>query len=158
MRSIRSPLAALAAVLLLLLLLLAACGGSETEPASACDAIVVSDGFVRVPPGDSTAFYATIRNTGKTDITLDGVSSDFAADHALHESVMEGGLMKMRPIEGGRIALPAGGEITFAPGGQHVMIMGIERPLEVGDTVSITLHFSGGCLETVDVPVKAIDR
>ncbi len=142
-------------LLLVVALVAAACGGTSPT-ADPCDQITVEDAFVRVPPGANTAFYATIVNGSDTDVALEGATSDFAGTYELHEVVMKDDQMTMRPIEGQRIVVPAGGKVALAPGGMHVMAMGVSKDLAEGDTVTMTLRFSGGCEKVVEAPVKAI--
>jgi copper(I)-binding protein len=52
-----------------------------------------------------------------------------------------------------RIPLPAGGEVRFAPGGRHLMLIGLKRPLHPGDRVPATLHFASGTTLHVDFAV-----
>jgi hypothetical protein len=70
----------------------------------------------------------------------------------LHTMTMEGDVMKMRQIE--RIDLPAGQRVELKPGGLHVMLVGLNEELSVGDTLRITLKFKNAGDITLDVPVK----
>jgi len=83
------------------------------------------------------AAYLTIRNTGANADTLVGAQAAPAAMTGLHESRMDGGIMRMRPVKGG-IQVPAGGEQMLKPGGYHVMLMGLKHPLKAVD--SFPLH------------------
>ena len=69
--------------------------------------------------------------------TLVSVSSPVAARAELHNTTMEEGVMKMRPV--GRIELPAGKPVKLAPGGLHVMLIDLKQPLKPGDKVPLTL-------------------
>jgi copper(I)-binding protein len=74
---------------------------------------------------------------------------------ALHHHVQEDEVMKMRPLEGG-LALPVGHDVSLAPGGIHIMMMGLESPLEEGARHPLTLGFEqAGTLETSFV-VRAV--
>ena len=67
--------------------------------------------------------------------------------------------MKMRALPGG-LALPAGKAVALKPGGYHLMLLDLKRPLKTGDTVPVTLVFEGADKkrETVEIkaPVKAL--
>jgi hypothetical protein len=68
---------------------------------------------------------------------------------------MEGGVMKMRPVEGG-LEIKPGETVTLAPGGFHVMLVTLKHPLEAGQTVKATLKFDEAGAVDVDYPVVAI--
>ena len=97
------------------------------------------------------AAYLTIKNTGKTDDTLTGAETSAAAKAELHESSMEGNVMKMRPL--GDVTVPAGGSVAFKPGGKHIMLLGLKAPLMAGQSFSLTLHFKSAGTQTVKVDV-----
>ena len=82
----------------------------------------------------------TITNTGTTPDRLSCVSSDAAAQCQIHSMIMEGGVMKMRPVEGG-LEIPPGETITLKPSGLHVMFVDLKHPLEAGKMVEATLKF-----------------
>jgi copper(I)-binding protein len=66
--------------------------------------------------------FFTIANAGKTPVTLKRVESAAAAKVEMHQSSMAGGVMSMRRRDDG-IVVPAGGQIAFAPGGYHLMLL-----------------------------------
>jgi copper(I)-binding protein len=68
---------------------------------------------------------------------LVSAASPVAGATEVHEMKMEGGVMKMRAVA--RIELPAGKTVKLEPGGYHIMLMGLSKPLKAGDTVPITL-------------------
>ncbi len=65
---------------------------------------------------------------------------------------MEGGIMKMRPIEA--IDLPAGQKVTLKPGAMHVMLLGLRGPLRLGQTFPLTLYFDKAGTREVAVSVE----
>jgi copper(I)-binding protein len=85
------------------------------------------------------AAYFTIENTGDTDDALIGAVCNAARRVDLHETVTDGRMMKMQPVE--EIAVPAGGEAIMEPGGYHVMLIDLKQEYEVGDTLDMTLTF-----------------
>jgi hypothetical protein len=88
----------------------------------------------------STAAYMKIENGADAADRLLAVKSD-AADHVmLHESRMEGDVMKMVHVAGG-IEIPAHGSAELKPLGLHVMLMGLKEPLKDGETLPLTLVF-----------------
>lgn len=91
--------------------------------------------------GSTGAGYMTLTSTGPAD-ALVAVQSPDAASVMIHQSTVSGGMASMRMVS--RVAVPAGGSVTFAPGGYHLMFVGLTRPLKMGDTLPATLVFSSG--------------
>jgi hypothetical protein len=66
----------------------------------------------------------------------------------MHTHSMQNGIMMMRQLEA--VEIPAGGSVEFKPGGNHIMLIGLERPLVAGDRFPLTLKFEhGGMVETI---------
>jgi hypothetical protein len=63
-----------------------------------------------------------------------------AAKIEIHEMTMLDGVMMMRPVEGG-LVIPSGASVTFAPGGNHLMFIGISAPFNEGGHVPAALMF-----------------
>lgn len=103
--------------------------------------------------GGNSAVYMRIVNSGGAADRLVAASTDAAAAVELHESRMVGDVMQMAPVEGG-IPVPANGEVELKPGGLHVMLIGLTRDLQPGDTVTLTLTFEGAGAVTVEAPVR----
>ncbi len=136
-------------VVLMLAVVLAACGGASGTTGSS---ITVSDAWVRTPPlaDQPSAAYLVIQNNGATDKLL-SVTSDVAQMIELHQSTESGGMMSMSPVP--NIPIPANGKVELKPGGFHMMLMNLTRPLKTGDRVQFTLNFetAGKILVTADV-------
>ena len=95
----------------------------------------------------------TLMNHSDQDITLIGVSSDVAKRVELHTHIDNGeGVMKMIEIEGG-ITIPAGDMHMMKRGGDHVMMMGLNKFLVDGEKISVTFEFEGGGEMVVEIPV-----
>ena len=106
-------------------------------PALAADAVSVGKPWVRATvPGQSVA-GAYLDITAKADAVLVGVASPVAARAELHTMTMDGGVMKMRPLD--KLDLPAGKTVNLKPGGHHVMLIDIRRELKAGERVPLTL-------------------
>jgi periplasmic copper chaperone A len=118
----------------------------------------VKDAWIRgmVPGQDTTGAFMQI--TSKADAKLVGVKTPAAGMADVHQTSMQGGVMRMRHVEA--IELPAGKPVDLKPGGYHVMLMHVARPLKEGEIVPLTLtvELKGGKREsvTVQVPVKAL--
>jgi len=99
------------------------------------------------------AAYVTIDNKGGAD-TLTAVRSTIG-EATLHETSMDGGVMRMRPIDPKEgLIVPSNGKLVLGSGGAHVMIMGLKKPLKAGDKFRMTLMFAKARPERVTVTVK----
>ena len=87
----------------------------------------------------SAAAYFIIRNDSHAMETLTGVSADIAESAMIHRSYEADGMMRMDHVE--TLPIAPGEALTFAPGGYHVMLMGLSQPLAEGDVFYLTLHF-----------------
>lgn len=140
--------------------LLAGCSQPEPDAPNAGAAIGARTGEVLCRPTpngrDVTACYLTLSSA--VDDRLVSVSSPDAATAEIHEMKTEDGVMKMRELEDG-LPLPAGQTVRLQPGGDHIMLFGLDRPLAPGDTVSLTLTFEKaeplGVRATVAQPTAA---
>ena len=101
--------------------------------------------------GGNGAGYVTLVNHGKAD-ALVGVDMTDAEKVEMHASSMAGGVMKMTPEA--RTPIPANGQVSFAPGGRHLMLIGLKRPLRVGDKLPATLRFASGAQLKVEFVVQ----
>ena len=79
-------------------------------------------------------------------------ATDAADVVELHETVDDNGVMRMIPQPDG-FTVPAGGSVELKPGGKHVMMIGLAKPLETGDEFELTLNFDNGESMTLTVPV-----
>lgn len=97
----------------------------------------------------TSAGYFSITNTGTVGDTLLGISADFPRVE-LHDMVMDGDVAKMVKLEAG-VDIAPGETLTFAPGGKHVMFMGLNGdPFEVGEEIPATMTFeNAGTVEIV---------
>ncbi|HKR86785.1 MAG TPA: copper chaperone PCu(A)C [Phenylobacterium sp.] len=103
--------------------------------------------------GGTGAGYVTLVNHGKSADALVGAASPDAAKVEMHAARMAGGVMKMTPEA--QTPIPANGQVSFAPGGRHLMLVGLKRPLKIGDKVPATLKFASGATLKVDFVVQA---
>ncbi len=99
--------------------------------------------------------YLSIDNKGGTEDRLVAASSPVAKSVELHQMAMEGGTMKMRAVEGG-IAIPPKYQVTLRPGGYHLMMMGLAKPLVAGTRVPLKLSFEHAGTIDVELAVEAM--
>jgi len=146
----RSVIAALTLGVLLGCLALGASAG-----VTASGTLRVSGAWVSATvPGQSVgAAYMRLRS--EQDASLVEIETDASLRAEMHRMTSVNDVMRMRQLE--QVELPAGRSESFAPGGRHVMLVDLRRPLKVGENVRITLtlRFRDGrtARETVVVPV-----
>ena len=97
----------------------------------------VRQAWVRATVAGQKSSGGFMRLTSQTDTRLVGVASAAAAVAEVHEMKMDGDVMRMRPVP--ELALPAGKEVQFKPGGYHLMLMDLKQPLLAGSQISVTL-------------------
>jgi copper(I)-binding protein len=107
------------------------------------------------PTAPAGGGYLTITNKGATADKLVAVRSPAAGATQVHEMKMEGNVMRMRELEGG-LAIPPGGTVTLAPGGFHLMLMGLKAPFKQGEKVPVTLVFEKAGSIDVELAVVAM--
>ena len=124
-------------------------------PARAGD-LTVQNAFARATPKGAQvgAGYLSIRNDGASADRLTGVAVDFAKAE-IHEMKTNNGVMEMREITAG-VEIPAHATVKLAPGGYHLMFVGLKHPLVKGETVKATLTFEHAGALAVDMPVLPI--
>jgi len=131
---------------------LMAAAQDETE----CDIAYLFNGWARASAegAPNGAVFGLLVKLGGEEDTLVGASSDVAAAVELHEMVMgDNDVMQMRPVEGGFV-LPPDRYLELAPGGYHIMLIGLRQPLVAGETLDLTLHFERAGDIPITVPIR----
>lgn len=122
---------------------------------------VVEDLYARAtfPMAATAAVYFTVANHSEAPMTLLRVSTtpDIADDAQLHTTEMQDGMMKMRHMKDG-VTIQPGEMLTLAPGGYHVMLLGLKQGLTPGMSVPLTLHFSDDSSISLNAPVKKLEE
>lgn len=141
----------------LLVMMAAACGRStDAEVASSTGpSFDISDAWLRaMPPGAGVAAgYVTLHNKSTKDMRVVSWRSPIAESVEVHEMKMEGGQMKMRQLEGALTIAP-GQTIALAPGGFHLMFMGVKQSASVGSSVAVQLVMADGSTLDLSLPVR----
>ena len=96
--------------------------------------------------------FLTIENEGPDADRLISASSPAAATVQVHEMAVQGDMMKMRPLAEG-LELPPGETTVLAPGGFHLMFMGLKQAFVEGETVPVTLVFEKAGTVEIALPV-----
>ena len=126
-----------------------------TADTTAAGEIVVEGAWARTSPMETTMGAAYMKITSPIDDELVSASVDpsVAMEAQIHETVEnDAGEMSMQEVES--IPLVAGEAFELAPGGYHVMLMGLSAPLEVGSTLDIALTMKSGATVTVTAEVS----
>lgn len=110
--------------------------------------------WVRLPAvaGRPAGGYFMAHGTPTAD-ALVAVTSPRAERIELHSMTNDNGVMKMR--KEASFPLPAGGTLTFAPGGSHLMLFGLSNDVKPGGTVPLTFRFKSGATVTIDAEARA---
>lgn len=112
----------------------------------------IDDAWVRAgPAGQMTGAFMEIKSKGAAD-KLISASSDTAKATELHATQMKDGTMAMRQVQS--MDIPADGELKLKPGGYHIMLIGLNRPLVAGETLPIKMKFEKAGETSINAKVK----
>lgn len=116
--------------------------------------VFVDKGYVRLSavPGGTAVAYFTLHG-GAEQATLISVTSPTVIKTELHESMTSGTTSTMAPISD--VPLPAKANVTFAPGGKHVMLFDVNKSVKPGSTMPLVFTFSNNLRIEYDAPVIA---
>lgn len=127
---------------------------AETS-ASPSDAVLqVVNAWARPTVAEQMATGAYMKIIPSKDGTIVGVSSKVADVTEIHEMKMEGDVMRMRAVE--NLPVKAGSALELAPGGYHVMLMGLNQSVTEGQPFELTLIFKGTDGGESNVPVRVV--
>jgi copper(I)-binding protein len=147
---------AAAGLVILSAALLGGCNGKAGETAASSGTLAVDHAWVRLAPVPDrpAAAYFTLHG-GKTDEQLTAVTSPQAARAEMHET-MSGhhGMSMMAPLKA--VPVPAGGTVTFAPAGRHVMLFGLDPAVTAGRAIRLDLTFASGRKLSTEARVRAM--
>jgi copper(I)-binding protein len=112
--------------------------------------------WARATPGGAKVggAYLELKAAPGQGDRLVSATSPAAGTVEIHEHINEGGVMKMRRIDG--LAVPGGASVMFKPGGYHLMLMDLKQPLKQGDRVALTLMFEKAGTLAVEGPVAPL--
>ncbi|HWR76929.1 MAG TPA: copper chaperone PCu(A)C [Thiobacillus sp.] len=116
--------------------------------------ISVSDVWARATMPGQQVSGAYMQIQADADARLVGVSSPVVPRVEVHEMKMDGNVMRMREVKA--VDLPKGKTVSLEPGGFHIMLMNLPKPIAAGDLIPLTLVVeSGGKRQTVEVKAEA---
>lgn len=120
------------------------------------DLVIAAPWSRATPAGASVAAgYLVITNKGVTAERLVSFTTDLAGQPEVHEMTNEGGVMKMRPLAKG-LVIPAGATVKLEPGGYHLMLMQLKKPLAAGQRYKASLVFEKAGAVEVEFEVRAM--
>jgi copper(I)-binding protein len=99
------------------------------------------------------AIFMQLANDGRETDRLIGGQTDVAEVVEIHETRMEGDVMKMQMLAEG-LEVPPRSTVRLEPGGYHVMLIGMKQNLEPGDRFEIELQFEKSGTKTMQVEVR----
>ena len=133
------------------------CGSLLFFSAAAQAKVTVEDAWVRetVPAQRSTGAFAIVKSTEKAKLVA--VKSPAAKIVEIHESRMDGGVMRMNAVDA--VELPAGKAVRLEPSaGYHVMLMELARPMKVGEQVPLAFVVEDAAGHRTTVEARAVVR
>ena len=134
-------------------LMLAAIGALSMQAAWAAN-ISVSDAWARATMPGQKVSGAYMQIQSDVDARLISASSPAVPRVEVHEMKMDGDVMRMREVQA--IDLPKGKTVSLEPGGYHIMLMNLSKPIAAGEVIPLTLVVeSGGKRQTVEVRAEA---
>ncbi len=119
-------------------------------PASAAPFDITGAWFRSLPGKLPAGGYFTAQNNSRRDVSITGARSDACGMLMIHQSSNKGGMSGMDMMD--TVKVPAGGQVTFAPGGYHLMCEGAK--MKIGTKVPVLINLSDGTTVAVAFDVK----
>ncbi len=116
--------------------------------------LIIKDAWTRATPPNAKGggAFVSITNNGSEDARLTGAVSGYAKRTEIHEMAVNDGVMKMRKLDDG-VVIPAGKTLELKPGSYHIMFMGLNQPIKMGEKLKVTLEFEKAGPVEVTFPV-----
>lgn len=120
--------------------------------------LTVTEGYVRatIPGTNVSSAYMTLTNNNDSAITLVGATSDVSDRIEIHEHVMTDSMMSM--LKRDQLVIDAQSQVQLQPYGYHLMIFNLATPLVASEKVIITLQFSAGEPQQIELPIQSIKK
>ena len=117
---------------------------------------VVSESWIKTTIPGSAVSAAYMQINSPTPLKLIKAESPVAAMVEIHDMKMNAGVMEMKALDA--IDVPANKAVTLKPGGMHVMLMNVKKPINKGDKIPMTLTFEGANKKAVLVKLELVAR
>jgi len=136
------------------LLLLGACGGDEQSEARAKEGLTLSNTWCRATPQGVTATscFLTVANNSAREERLTGGASNAAETVQVHETFVDGNVMRMRPVDA--LTIPARGTVQLAPGSYVPRLNGLKSPAVAGGVIPTQLAFEQAGQQQILFPIR----
>ena len=134
-------------------LVLVTMAGAGAQSNSKIGPIEISNAWARASTGSTGAgaVYFEVRNHGRNADRLVSAKTEVSRTASLHTHIMKDNIMRMERVEG--LEVPAYGRVLLKPGGYHVMLMGLSKPLMRGQTFMLSLTFEKAGTAIVNVAI-----
>jgi hypothetical protein len=133
--------------------LIAACSAAQAADSGPAG-VSVRDAWMRALPRPvPSGGYFTLQNKNGKPVILTGAASPACGMLMLHKSQDKGGMSSM--MEMAEVPVPAGGSVSFTPGGYHLMCTDSTAALKPGASVPVTLSFKSGEKLTAQFAVRS---
>jgi periplasmic copper chaperone A len=131
--------------------------GMDMSAATTLGDLEITGAFTRatLPNAPVGGGYFTITNTGTEPDRLIAAHSPVAGQVQVHQMALVDGVMRMGELPDG-LEIPPGHSVSLAPGGLHLMFMGITQAFTEGETVPVTLTFEKAGTIDIQLPVGGI--
>ncbi|MFA8384178.1 MAG: copper chaperone PCu(A)C [Pelagibaca sp.] len=119
--------------------------------------VVIEDAWSRASIGTSRpgVAYMTLQNTGAEPVVVTGLRTNLAMMPMIHATTTDAqGVTRMSHME--EVEIAAGEAVALEPGGLHVMLMDLQRPMVEGESYALSVIFADGTEATVEVPILGI--
>lgn len=156
MKFIQYKIALLATALLVSVSSLAAEHNHKSPAAKMAEnEIMIHNPWSRALPPVATngAAYLMVHNNSQTSDTIVAVKSPIAASVMMHKSISDNGNVRMEHVSS--LSVKPRGMVNFKPGGYHVMLMGLKKPLVAGESFPITIVMEKAGEITSNVVIKS---
>ncbi len=105
-------------------------------------------------PAKNGAVYLVIHMKSNDHDRLVALATPASKKASLHTHIEEDGVLKMRPLNA--LEVGPGEHKVLKPGGDHIMLLGLEKKLKEGESITLTLTFEKAGEIVVEVPIKGV--
>lgn len=124
--------------------------------AAMADNLIVEQGYIRAnpPASASTAAYMSLDNAAETALIITDVKASVAEQVQIHQTLMNHDVMHMDHMQA--LEIPGNSSVELAPGGMHLMLLGVDEGMVAGKEAILTFTFQDGSQKKVTLPVENI--
>jgi copper(I)-binding protein len=113
---------------------------------------VISDAWARATVPGQAVGAAYLKINSPAAIALTAIESSISQSAQVHSMAHHDGVMQMRRLS--KLDIPAGQTVELTPGGNHIMLIGLKKPLKAGESIQLKLTFDDTARRPVVVPVS----